>query len=150
MLLTAPEALSFRFDEIVRLLSRRVDAALEQFGLSRAQWKLLAYVLVNEGPTQSELARLLDVERASVGQAVDILVRKGLILRQPSKKDRRVWCIWSTEEANALAPRMREAVDSALKQMFAGFDTAKFEQLRSLLDWLVGNLDEMKNTERRV
>ena len=69
---SALEALSFRFDEIVRLLSRRIDAALADHDLSRTQWRLLAYVLRQEGITQSELARVLELERASVGNTVDI------------------------------------------------------------------------------
>ena len=142
--LNAPrEALSFRFDEIVRALSRRVDARLEAYDLSRTQWRLLAYIVRNHGMTQSEIARVLELERASVGQTIDIMERKELLTRTPSQTDRRVWRIEATKKAHDLLPELRPMVDRLHEQMFAGFSDGEIEQLGDLMDRIVNNIDEI-------
>lgn len=137
------EALSFRFDEIVRQLSRRLDARLEAHELSRTQWRMLAYVIRHHGMTQSELARVLELERASVGQTIDIMERKQLVRRTPSPDDRRVWRIEATEKAQALIPALRPIIDRIFDQMFAGISEAEIEQLHDLLDRLLTNIDDI-------
>jgi MarR family transcriptional regulator, transcriptional regulator for hemolysin len=137
------EALSFRFDEIVRALSRRVDARLEAYDLSRAQWRLLAYIIRNHGMTQSEIARVLELERASVGQTIDIMERKQLLARTPSQTDRRVWRIEATQKARDLLPELRPMIDRLHDQMFAGFSESEIEQLGDLIDRIVNNIDDI-------
>lgn len=134
------EALSFRFDEIVRLLSRRIDEALSEFDLSRTQWRLLAYVMRYEGITQSELARVLELERASVGNTVDIMERKQLVTRQPDPDDRRVWKIAATPRAQDLLPGLREIIDDMLARTFDGLAPHDIATLGALLERLVANL----------
>jgi MarR family transcriptional regulator for hemolysin len=137
---SALEALSFRFDEIVRLLSRRIDAALADYGLSRTQWRLLAYVLRQEGITQSELARVLELERASVGNTVDIMERKGLVMRVANPDDRRVWRIAATDRAHDLLPGLRGIIDDMLDRTFSGIPPSAIAALSGALDHIVANL----------
>lgn len=137
------ESLAFRFDEIIRQLSRTLDARLAAHDLSRTQWRLLAYVLKQEGMTQSELAREADLERASIGQAIDLMEKKGMVERRPAPHDRRVWCIFPTEKARAGVPELRVLVDDVMDSMFAGFDGQQVAQLRGLLDRLATNLGTM-------
>ena len=64
---SAVDTLTFQFEDLPRQLRRIFDEALQGAELSRTQWRLLAYVLRQEGMTQTELARLLEIERASAG-----------------------------------------------------------------------------------
>ena len=134
------DALVFRFEDVPRQLRRLLDAALESYGLSRTQWRLLAYVFRQDGLTQSELARLLELERATVGQAIDVLEAKRLITRRPIPGDRRVWAIGATAEARALLPELRRVAAEISTQLFRGFDEADLATLRSLLERLNHNL----------
>ena len=136
------EALSFRFDEIVRLLSRRIDAALADYGLSRTQWRLLAYVMRQEGITQSELARVLELERASIGSTVDIMERKGLVMRIANPDDRRVWQIAPTPRAHDLLPGLRDIVDEIIARTFGGLAATDIARLSDLLNRIATNLGD--------
>lgn len=138
---TPQESLAFRLDEVVRQLSHTVDVQLAEFDLSRAQWRLLAYVLKHEGMTQSELARTADLERASIGQTVDVMERKQMVERRQSETDRRVWRIFSTRKTHALVPELRLVIDDVFARMFDGFDPGKQAALRGLLEQLSANLD---------
>jgi MarR family transcriptional regulator for hemolysin len=137
---TALDALTFRFEDLPRQLRRIVDEAMQDHDLGRTQWRLLAYVLRDEGLTQTELARSLEVERASVGQAIDALERKGLVARRQKDGDRRVWRIVATAKARALVADMRVVVDEVYAQMFAGFSAAEIEQLGGFFERIARNI----------
>jgi DNA-binding MarR family transcriptional regulator len=137
------EALAFQLDELSRQLSRKLDARLFDYDLSRTQWRLLAHVLKCEGMTQSELARSADLERASIGQTIDLMERKQMVERRHAEGDRRVWRIFSTHKAQALVPEMRVVVDDVFIAMFSGFDPAGEDALRVLLDQLAANLSRI-------
>jgi len=138
--LTTLDALTFQFEDLPRQLRRIVDEALEGYGLSRTQWRLLAYVFRQEGMTQTELARYLEVERASAGLAIDALEKKALVLRQQHPGDRRVWRIMSTDKAKGLLNELRETVDEVYAQLFHGFTEAELEQLGGFFGRLAINL----------
>lgn len=137
---TALDSLTFRFEDLPRQLRKIMDDALQGHDLGRTQWRLLAYVLREEGLTQTGLARLLEVERATAGQAIDALERKGLVARQPKNGDRRVWSIVATPAAHGLLAEMRVVVDEIYAQMFAGFSAADIATLGHLLERIAINI----------
>ena len=70
-----------------------VRAAMEQvlrpYDLGTTQWYVL-YELANEAATmQRDLARVLQIERATLSGVVATLVRKGLVDQAPSSEDQR-------------------------------------------------------------
>lgn len=79
--LTDTDRLVFLMEEVTRRLRRTFDTSFEQFGLTRTQWRALAYLYRTPGLTQTELARELELERASVGQAIDRLEELSLVER---------------------------------------------------------------------
>jgi len=139
---TTLDALTFRFEDVPRLLRRIVDSAFDGYELSRTQWRLLAYVLREEGMTQTELARCLELERASVGQAIDALERKQLLERTKAQGDRRVWRIIPTHKARQLIPELRETINEVYAQMFQGFSADEIEKLRNFLDRIMVNFGD--------
>lgn len=136
----ATDSLLFRFEDVPRHVRRLLDAALDSYGLTRTQWRLLAYVYRQDGLTQTELARLLELERATVGQAIDALEAKRLVLRKPIPSDRRVWAIGATPEAHALLPELRRIGAEITAQVFRGFDAADLANLRVLVERMNRNL----------
>jgi MarR family transcriptional regulator for hemolysin len=137
---TSLDAVTFRFEDLPRQLRKIMDDALAGHDLGRTQWRLLAYVLREQAPTQTELARLLEVERATAGQAIDALERKGLVARQPKDGDRRVWCIIATPAAQQLLTELRVVVDEIYAQMFAGFSADEVAMLGRLLERIATNI----------
>ena len=85
---TELDELAFLLEEVPRALRRRFDARTLAFGLSRTQWRILAYLLRDEGMTQTELARCLELERATIGLTLDKMEEKGLIEKRRSPGDR--------------------------------------------------------------
>jgi DNA-binding MarR family transcriptional regulator len=138
--LTPLDALTFRLEDLPRQLRRIIDEALQDQGLSRTQWRLLAYVLRQEGLTQTELARHLEVERASAGVAIDALEKRGLIERAQHATDRRVWRIMPTAAARALLGGLREVIDEVYAQLFDGFSNGELAQLGQFFERMARNI----------
>ena len=139
-ILTPLDALTFRFEDLPRQLRRIIDEALQGYELSRTQWRLLAYVFRQEGLTQTELARLLEVERASAGLAIDALEKKALVARHQHPDDRRVWRIMPTDKAKGLLHELRETVNEVYAQLFQGFSEAELDQLGGLFERIAQNI----------
>jgi MarR family transcriptional regulator, transcriptional regulator for hemolysin len=137
---TGMDQITFLFDDVPRMHRKAIDAVLIEQELSRTQWRLLAYALLNEGITQTALAQKLELERASVGQAIDSLEKKNLLKRAKASGDRRVWRIMPTEKAKQLLPKVRETVDEIYEMMFSGFTDDEIETLRGFLGRIVNNL----------
>ena len=136
------DALTFRFEDVPRVLRRIIDIAIADFDLNRSQWRLLAYALREEGMTQTELARALELERATVGQTIDALERKELVERVKSPGDRRVWRIHTTRKAQQLVPQLRETINDIHEQMFAGFSNEEVSKLHQFLNRIMTNLED--------
>jgi DNA-binding MarR family transcriptional regulator len=140
LVLTPLDALTFRFEDLPRQLRRIIDEALAGHDLSRTQWRLLAYALRQEGLTQTELARLLEVERASAGLAIDALEKKGLVARRQHPDDRRVWRIVPTAAARRLIAELRDTVDEVYAQLFDGFSEPELTALGGFLERMARNI----------
>ena len=69
--------LAFLISRVTRVLRRRFDMDMASLELTRAQWRAMLYVFRLSNPTQTELAEILELGRASVGSLIDQLERSG-------------------------------------------------------------------------
>ena len=67
--------------DTARLVRRRFDQAIRPLGLTEARWRAVAYVNTWPGLTQTELAELLDIEKAPA-DLIDRLQAEGLLRRE--------------------------------------------------------------------
>ena len=74
--------------------------ATAQFDITVEQFHVLRHV--RRGISMSELAAARNISRPAISQAVEVLVKKGLLTRVPSKEDRRCVDLVLTEAGNHL------------------------------------------------
>ena len=130
----------FLMEEVTRRLRKTFDASVEQFGLTRTQWRALAYLYRTPGMTQTELARKLELERAGVGQAIDKLEDLGLVERRSAKDDRRVWKIHLLPAAIDLLPQLRKEADAVYDQLLKGIPARDIRTLQEVINAMQANL----------
>src|ERR1051325_12255231 len=80
---------AFLVSDVARLLRNHADQRARQFGMTRAQWAVLARLESHEGLKQSELAEMLDLQPITLTRLVDRLCANGLIERRADLDDRR-------------------------------------------------------------
>ena len=78
----------------------------KDFGMTRAQWVILARLERMGGLSQKELADVLEVEPISVARLIDRLQARGLVERRPDATDRRVWRLHLTPAATPILERI--------------------------------------------
>ena len=115
--------IGFLISDVARLLRTAFDRRVKGLGLTRSQWLVINRLHRRPGATQSELAEMLEVEKATAGRMVDRMEKKGWVVRRPDAGDRRVNRLHLTAEADLiqvqLAPIAERTVDDALSLLSA-------------------------------
>lgn len=137
---TAMDELAFLLEEVPRSLRRRFDERVRAHGLNRTQWRILAYLLRDEGLTQTELGRCLELERMTIGLTLDKMEEKGLVERRRCQSDRRIRRVYTKPEARELIAPLRRQADAIYKELLRGIDGENLRNLRSTLEMMAGNL----------
>lgn len=86
-----------------RKLRALVDERARGMGLTLSRARLLMELAREDGPIQSDLAGLLDIEQPTLVRLLDGLERNGMIERRAVEGDRRARRVFLTESARAQA-----------------------------------------------
>ena len=93
--------IGFLISDVARLMRTAFDRRVRALGLTRSQWLVINRLHRRPGATQSELAEMLEVEKATAGRMVDRMEKKGWVVRRADAGDRRVNRLHLTQEATA-------------------------------------------------
>ncbi|WP_324260476.1 MarR family transcriptional regulator [Altererythrobacter sp. H2] len=137
---TEADEIVFLVEEVPRKLRRLFDASTAKFGLTRTQWRALAYIFRSPGLTQTELARHLDLERASVGHVIDQLEKAHFVERRSIEGNRRVWSLHLLPKAIEILPSLRLEADAIYTQLLAGISATEYNTVKTLLGKMSGNI----------
>ena len=116
------------------LLSGRMLAALEPFGLKTGAFSTLALIAANPGCSQTELARTLGMDKSAVVPIIDELEARGLARRVRSPEDRRRHALVATEAAQSLMDQMHEAVSAVGRPIRDCMTPEEYRTLLTLLE----------------
>lgn len=125
--------ISFLMHDIARRSRYWFDTRARSRGITRAQWRVLISLARADGPTQSELAEVLDVERITLCRMVDRLAEAGLVERRADPSDRRVWRLYLTERATPLVDELSEIANEMEENMLQPLTAEQREVLTCLL-----------------
>jgi MarR family transcriptional regulator for hemolysin len=119
-----------------------MDRRLKHLGVSQASWMTITAAAKAQRPlSQSDLAEHLGVEGATMVSMIDRLVKAGLVLREPSKMDRRVKRVVLTEAGNRVFESVKSEAAALRKGLLAGIDPKQLESATELLEQLQGKFD---------
>lgn len=110
----------FILNDVARLLRTAFDRRVRSLGFTRSQWWVLNHLYRNDGLNQSELAELLEVEKATLGRLLDRMEQKGWIRREADANDRRVRRVFLTDEVGPTMKAMRAAAADLRREALAG------------------------------
>lgn len=129
--------LAFLLGDVTRELRRRFDVDMAALKLTRAQWRAMLYVFRLSNPTQTRLAEIMELGRASVGALIDQLERSGYVSRVADNEDRRVWRIVPSALANSRKAEIDRAGRRVAAELFADFEERDLKDLRRCLEKLI-------------
>jgi MarR family transcriptional regulator, transcriptional regulator for hemolysin len=123
----------FILNDVARLMRTAFDRRVKSLGLTRSQWWVLNHLFRNNGATQSELADILEIEKATLGRLLDRMQAKGWIRREDHASDRRAKRVFLTDEVEPALQGLRAAAAELRKDALAGLQPAQREQFVDML-----------------
>jgi MarR family transcriptional regulator for hemolysin len=130
---------------VARQLRVSFDQSVEQSGLTRGQWTLIAAVARNSGATQRTIAEMLEVREITAGRLIDRLCDDGYLRREANPSDRRAYCVYLTPAAQPVLDKLDELAKVHEAAIFAGFEAEDLERLDALLDAISRNLADFRS-----
>jgi len=131
---------AFNINDVARLLKTYADQRARDFGMTRAQWAVLARVERSEGLKQCELADTLDLQPITLTRLIDRLCDSGLIERRSDPDDRRAKRLYLTPAARPVLDGLTRLGQDIMATVLAGIEPAAVEQLLAHLLTLKTNL----------
>jgi MarR family transcriptional regulator for hemolysin len=98
--------LLFTLGEVQRLVRAYADKAAARYGITRAQWAVLAKVERAEGLKQTELAEQMEMQPITLTRLIDRLCDNGWIERRSDDSDRRVKRLYLRKAARPLLAKL--------------------------------------------
>lgn len=136
------QGLGFLIHDAARVMRRRFELRASGYGLSAAQWRLLAHLVKAEGLPQARLAALLEIEPISVSRLLDRMEEGGWIERRTDAADRRVRMVFATRTSREAYDSVKGVAGDIYDEALAGLSGDERAALMAGLRTLITNLSD--------
>jgi DNA-binding MarR family transcriptional regulator len=138
----AERDLAFLLADASRKLNDAYDARMKPLGLTRSQWRVVAFVSRTPGITQTQLANKVELSRMAITGLLDRMQAKDLIERRIAADDRRIKTVHLTRKSNALVARMNQTAQAVLDRVFEGITPLEKKKFGQLLNLVKDNAED--------
>jgi DNA-binding MarR family transcriptional regulator len=119
--------------DVARMMRTRFDSRAREYGMTRAQWVILARLKRQPGMTQNEMASLCEVEPITVGRLVDRLEARGLLERRLDPSDRRIRRLHLLPASEPILAEIRRYKQGLFRDVTDGLDESDLEIVTNVL-----------------
>lgn len=126
--------------DVARLLRTEFDRRVRRLGITRAQWLVLTRLHRRPGASLSELAEMMEVEKATAGRMIDRLVANGWVERRTARDDRRVKRVYLSADAERVHRRIWRVAEQTVDAALADLSARERKQLMDLLSRIKATL----------
>jgi MarR family transcriptional regulator for hemolysin len=139
--------IGFLISDVARLMRTAFDRRVRRLGLTRSQWLVINRLHRHPGATQSELAEMLEVEKATAGRMIDRMEKKRWVVRRPDAADRRVNRLQLTAEADLIQVQLAQIADRTVDDALALLSPREREQFSASMGRVKRRLQAMLEPE---
>jgi MarR family transcriptional regulator for hemolysin len=130
----------FTLAELQRLVRAYADRQAARYGITRAQWAVLAKVERAEGMKQSELAEQMEMQPITLTRLIDRLCDNGWIERRSDDSDRRVNRLYLCKAARPLLGKLSALRSELTATAMAGISAPDAHRLLAQLETIKENV----------
>jgi MarR family transcriptional regulator, transcriptional regulator for hemolysin len=130
----------FALGELQRLVRAYADKQAARYGITRAQWAVLAKVERTEGLKQTELAELMEMQPITLTRLIDKLCDNGWIERRSDDTDRRVNRLYLRKAARPLLGKLSGLRSELTAAALDGISPADAQRLLTQLETIKENV----------
>ncbi len=135
--------IGFLISDVARMMRTAFDRRVRALGLTRSQWLVINRLHRRPGATQSELAEMLEVEKATAGRMIDRMEKRGWVERRADTADRRVNRLYLTPEARLIEVRLAAIADSTVDDALSLLSADERNEFLSLTQRIKTRLQQM-------
>ena len=133
-------AIARKLTATARQIVQRFDQSVEQMGVSRAKFAVIALVSRKPGVSQRAIAERLQVTEVTAGRLVERLCADGFLERRGNPNNRRTYFVHLTAAAQPLLDELSVVAAAQEKQTFRGFSTDELDQPEQFLARISANI----------
>ncbi len=126
---------------LYHLMGQHFNEVLRPYGVARSQWYMLFYIHQSGGLAQKDLQGILQVESATLTAAINVLEKKGWVMRTPNATDRRINELQLTPAGRKLWEALPDPIMEIRQRMLKGISVEEEELARRILDRAIENLE---------
>lgn len=130
----------FTLGEVQRMVRAWADKEAARYGITRAQWAVLAKVERNEGMKQTELAEQMEMQPITLTRLIDKLCDSGFIERRGDQTDRRVNRLYLKKAARPLLGKLAGLRSELTETALEGINPSDASRMLAQLETIKENV----------
>lgn len=139
-LLRRANSLGYQVNQLARLLEAALRERIAPHGVAPGQFAQLLALYEQDGVSQSELCRAVQIDQSTMALTLRRMERDGLVSRRPSQQDRRRTEVWLTDRARALEPTLVACAQDVNAAASAGTGLADLATAQRVVEQMIGAL----------
>ena len=134
--------LGFLVHDVSRMRRRLFDQEAKALGITRSQWWVLGNLSRHgrDGMMQTDLAKILEVGKVTIGGIVDRLESAGYVVRKPNAEDRRAKHVHITLAGHQVLAKLTEVGNQFNAKVCAGISDKDILVAERVLVGMKGNI----------
>lgn len=137
------EPLQALFGKITHLYFSKGFKILQETGVHPKQVPLLYLLNKQEGLSQNEICRQLNIKPPTVAVSIKRLEKSGIVERKADENDQRKSRIYLTDRGRQLSLSVKEKINECEFSMFNNFTDTELCLMRRFFDQIIENLEKL-------
>ena len=136
-----------RFGRLIRMYYSRIQSQLAAVGRYRGQPPILMLLYKNDGMSQKEMARALNLSPATMTVTLKRMEKAGLVLREMDEHDQRILRVHLSEKGREMCETGESRIGVVTAELLEGFTLEEQQQLNEYLGRIARNMERVVEKE---
>jgi DNA-binding MarR family transcriptional regulator len=141
-------SVGYQVNHLARLLEAALRTRISPYGVAPGQFAQLLALYEQDGVSQSELCRAVQIDQSTMALTLRRMERDGLVSRQPSQQDRRRVEIWLTDRARGLEGPLAGCANDVNATAGAAISQADMATTMKVIAQMIDNLTDAAGAEQ--
>lgn len=131
------------FARVIRMYYCRMQTQLAEVGLYRGQPPIMALLHRQDGMSQKEMARALNLSPATMTVTLKRMEKAGLIVREMDEHDQRILRVHLSEQGRAMCEKGEQQVGQVTEELLDGFSQEEQAQFCEYMRRVARNMERV-------
>lgn len=119
-----------------------LNIVLKPYGITASEVPILNYLFWREGVAQEEVCTYLAIDKGAMARAVQTMIEKDLVRKEPDPEDRRANKLYPTQKALDLKACIGQRLHRWSEYLTEGLDEETIEIMYQALDHMVKKIEK--------